>query len=29
MLRGAAGDLEWGIVQPGEPCENQLAAAKA
>lgn len=27
MFVGAAGDLEWRILQHGEPCENQLAAA--
>jgi len=29
MFVGAAGDLEWGILQRGEPCNNQLAAAEA
>lgn len=29
MFVGAAGDLEWRILQHGEPCENQLAAAAA
>lgn len=29
MFVGAAGDLERGILQQGEPCKNQLAAAKA
>lgn len=29
MCLGAAGDLEWRILRHGEPCKNQLAAAKA
>lgn len=28
MFVGAAGALEWGILQQGEPCNNQLAAAE-